>query len=339
MRIPAGLRIDNPAHPLLLAGIAYWGYTSAAGNALGTTLVCADLDNHPTYVGNRVKVITEGSAGQDKAIQAHAAGGILTVDTAFTNAAGAVQQIAANTLFIILTNYGGGGGGGGMPPTTALWMFGIVSPTQVASTTVVTIAHLAGFQDNTFNDEFYMQMLDADGVAPEGEMRLITDYVGATGDFTVNAFSANVEAGDIVGIIHESLITLGGEVISVIIQAIFDLVAAELVLNETGGIVTSTGPGTEDNIYINNAPAGEFHPMVVTIDMSDLAAGETATVRVRKRINAAGALEIIGPPVIFAGVQAEPLKDIELQPNRFGCSVTIEGTAAVIYEWEIHLKD
>jgi len=121
--------------------------------------------------------------------------------------------------------------------------------------------------------------------------------------------------------------------------AIFDMLNAILTLNEAGGIVTTTGPGNEDNVYINDAPAGVFRPMVVTLDTSDLAGGETVTVRVRKRINAVGAQEIIGVPVIFAGVQAEPLKDIELQPNRFGVSVTIEGTAGVVYDWEVHLKD
>ena len=40
---------------------------------------------------------------------------------------------------------------------------------------------------------------------------------------------------------------------------------------------------------------------------SNIPGGETATVRVRNRIEAAGALELKGAPVIFNGVQAEPL--------------------------------
>ena len=124
------------------------------------------------------------------------------------------------------------------------------------------------------------------------------------------------------------------------ISAIFALVNAILTLTETGGTVIATGLLTEDNVYINNAPAGVFKPIVVTIDMSDLAAAEVATVRVRYRIAALpAALELKGAPVIFAGVQAEPLKDIELMPNRFGVQVTIEATAAVVFPWEVHLKD
>jgi len=131
---------------------------------------------------------------------------VLTVDAAFTNAARAPQQIAAGTLFVILSNSGGGGGGGGgMPPTAALWMFGIVSPAQVASQTVIDIPHLAGFQDDTFNDDFYMQILHAGGAAPEGEKRIIQDYDGGLGRFTTDAFSANVEAGDIVAIYHTAI--------------------------------------------------------------------------------------------------------------------------------------
>lgn len=206
MRVPSGVRVDNPAYPLLHGLIAYQWVTSGDGDALGMTLVCADLDNHPTYVGNRVKVLMGGAWGQDRLIMAHIAGGILTVDTPFTDAALAPQQILAGIRFVILTNTGGGaGGGGGMPPTAPLWMFGNVSPAQVASPTVIDIPHLAGFQDNTFNDEFYIQVLDADGAAPEGEKRIITDYDGGTGRFTTDAFSADVEAGDIVAIFHTAI--------------------------------------------------------------------------------------------------------------------------------------
>lgn len=206
MKVPqSGLQADNPALPLLQTQVAYWGTTSAAGNALGTTLVCADLDNHPTYRGNRVKILDGGAAGQDRQISAHAAGGILTVDAPYTSSSGAAQQIAAGIRFAVLTNSGGAGGGAGMPPTTALWMFGIVGVAQVASTTIMDIPHLAGFQNDTFNGEFYMEILNAGGAAPEGQKRIIQDYVGATGRFTVDAFGANVEAGDIVAIYHKSI--------------------------------------------------------------------------------------------------------------------------------------
>lgn len=122
------------------------------------------------------------------------------------------------------------------------------------------------------------------------------------------------------------------------IPVILALVNAMLTLTETGGTVIATGLLTEDDVYINDAPAGVFKPLLVTIDMSDLAAGEVATVRTRYRIEAGGAPELKGAPVIFAGVQTEPLKDVELKPNRFGLEVTIEATAAVVFPWEVHYE-
>jgi len=159
--------------------------------------------------------------------------------------------------------------------------------------------------------------VEIDVAAIDTKIGTNTDPAGTT---TLFAWLANIFAGG------------GG------IAAIFALVNAMLVLTETGGTVTATGILTEDNVYINNAPAGVFKPILVTINMSDLAGGETATVRVRNRIEAAGALELKGAPVIFNGVQAEPLKDIELTPNRFGCSITIEATAGVVFPWEVHYE-
>jgi len=161
MRVPNGFFIDNPAWPLVQSGIAYWGTTSGDGNAFGTTLVCADLDNHPSYVGNRVKILTNGAWGQDREIKAHGAGGIETVDSAFTDATGAVEQIVAGTKFVILSNMGGGGGGA-VSPSVGLWMFGVCDPAMVASLTDVVCPNLAGLPDDIFNDDFYLEVLRND---------------------------------------------------------------------------------------------------------------------------------------------------------------------------------
>jgi len=171
------------------------------------------------------------------------------------------------------------------------------------------------------------------------ETKGATVFNPATGAITVNpAFNAQI----IIGTPYRILNIPAGSSLTIILNIItniFDLVNAMLVLTETGGTVTATGLLTEDNVYINDAPAGVFKPIVVTIDMSDLAVGEVATVRVRNRIAAPpAALELKGAPVIFNGVQAEPLKDIELTPNRFGCSVTIEATAGVVFPWGVHYE-
>ena len=110
------------------------------------------------------------------------------------------------------------------------------------------------------------------------------------------------------------------------LQSIFNLVNAILTLMETGGTVTTTGPGTEDDIYRVETPMGVFRPIVVKVDTTNMAAADGITVRVYERIVAGGGL-ILADTVAFAGVQAVPLKTIDLDPNRFGVRVTIEGTA------------
>ena len=99
----------------------------------------------------------------------------------------------------------------GIGPGVGLWMFGRVAA-GIASTTVITTDNLGvHLPTDVFNNEFYMQVLhnfNAPGTAPEREIRRITDFVGPTQTFTTDAFSANVEAGDLVAIIHESILSI-----------------------------------------------------------------------------------------------------------------------------------
>ncbi|MHB8084335.1 MAG: hypothetical protein ACYDHZ_00720 [Dehalococcoidia bacterium] len=104
MKIPqSGLYTDNPAFPLLQDIISYQGVTTANGVPAGTTFVCADLANQPSYLNYAVKILGGPSAGQIKAITIEAGGGVRTVDSAFTNATGGAQQITAGTPFVILS--------------------------------------------------------------------------------------------------------------------------------------------------------------------------------------------------------------------------------------------
>lgn len=107
MRIPqSGLRIDSPSWPLLQAGITYWGITDANGSLLGTTIVCGDLANEPSYIGLSVKVLGGNAAGQVRRVIQHVAGtGTLTVNDPFTDNAGAVVQVVATTLFVVMSVY------------------------------------------------------------------------------------------------------------------------------------------------------------------------------------------------------------------------------------------
>lgn len=212
MKIPNGFYIDNPAWPLLQASVSYWGISSAAGDAFGTTVVCADLVNEPNYSGLLIKILDGAAAGQVRQISSDVAGTV-TVAAPFTNPLGVVQQIGAGIRFVILSAVGGGGGvpPGPPSPSVGLWMFGQTAPDMAASTTVIRCPNLAGLGNDLLNNEFWCQILhnaSAPGTAPEREVRRITDYVSATGTLTTDAFSVNVEAGDLLCIFHESIMAV-----------------------------------------------------------------------------------------------------------------------------------
>jgi hypothetical protein len=87
-----------------------------------------------------------------------------------------------------------------------------LAPAGTSSTTDIVIAALAGYGNDFFNNQFYMQVLknaNSAGNAPEKQVRKITDYVSATGAFVVDAFGAAVEENDLVLILHESVVAIG----------------------------------------------------------------------------------------------------------------------------------
>jgi len=103
-----------------------------------------------------------------------------------------------------------------------------------------------------------------------------------------------------------------------------NLIASMLTLTETGGTITTDG--SEQNVYIHDAPAGVFTPRLVHIDFTNQTAAETVIIREYYRIKSGGAL-IKSDETSFAGVQDPLLKAITLSDNRFGIKVTIEKTA------------
>lgn len=213
MKIPqSGLRIDNPAFPLLQAHITYWDISTANGSPLGTTLVCNGLANEPSYAGLAVKILDGPAAGQVRQISSHI-GNTLTVAAAFTNALGVAQQITASVRFCILSLIPGAGGvpPGPPAPSVGLWMFGMCDPGMGASANTLVLTNLAGFNNDLFNNEFWIQVIhnfNNPGVAPEREIRRVLDYAGATGTFIVDPFTAPVEANDLVCVFHESIMAI-----------------------------------------------------------------------------------------------------------------------------------
>jgi len=119
-------------------------------------------------------------------------------------------------------------------PQGDLYRIGACDVAMVASTTNIVCLDIAGAGDDVFNNKYYMQILrndNAHGVAPETELRLITDYVSGTGTFTVNAFSVNVEASDKIAVIHESLVMIGRD------DAANNVITNAVVANANGSLL------------------------------------------------------------------------------------------------------
>ena len=146
MRVPNGLHLDSPSWPLLQGLISYWGVTSADGSALGITLVDANLANEPSYDGLTLKILSGPAAGQARSVHTKV-GNTITVGAAFSNAAGAAQQITAGVLYCVITALGGGGGPG-PAPTEGLSYYGVVD--AVPGANQFTISGLGGLGAGKF---------------------------------------------------------------------------------------------------------------------------------------------------------------------------------------------
>jgi len=73
-----------------------------------------------------------------------------------------------------------------------------------------------------------------------------------------------------------------------ILEYVTNIYAAIFTLTETGGTLTTDG--TEQDVYINNAPAGLYTPKLCAIDFTNSQAGETIIVRVYYRLKSGGNL-------------------------------------------------
>ena len=141
-------------------------------------------------------------------------------------------------------------------------------------------------------------------------------------------------------LIQAALVIIDNEVgiIDTVVDAIRVVTDATPVLTETGGTVTADG--TEQNVYINNAPAGVYKPICVKIDFTNHTATETVILRTYYRITDGGAW-LQDDAVTYIGVPTVALINIELLPTRFGIRVTLEKTAGTNrdYLWEAFYEE
>jgi len=107
-------------------------------------------------------------------------------------------------------------------------------------------------------------------------------------------------------------------------------------LSETGGTVTTDG--TEQNVYVNTTPLGEYNPICVTINCTAQTAGETIVIRLYYDNAPGGAGLILVDEVTYAGLIDPEMLVIDLDPNRYGVAVTIEKTGGTNrdYPWDAH---
>ena len=118
------------------------------------------------------------------------------------------------------------------------------------------------------------------------------------------------------------------------VDAVATLVEAEAILEETGGELTTDG--TEQNVYINNAPAGVYKPLWFNINFTNHTVTETVVIRTYYR-NVAGGGWVRDDNESVVGVPVNLLLSVLLKPTRFGVRVTVEKTAGTnrAYVWEV----
>lgn len=121
------------------------------------------------------------------------------------------------------------------------------------------------------------------------------------------------------------------------VNHLFDIANAQLRLTETGGSITADG--TEQTVAIIDVPTGSFKPLKMKIDMTNMDWGDSTVVKWYERLVDGGGLvekdeeRFDGPQNIMP---LSPVKNIELEPNRFGIRVSLQQVAGTnrAYPWE-----
>ena len=238
---------------------------------------------------------------------------------------------------------------------------GVCDSGMTPSTTTIVSYDLKGFGDDFFNNDWVMIVLynyNNHGVAPEREVVDINDYVSATGTFTTDAFTANVEADDevmvaytnhnqfslavpaadstdnvlerdVIGNKTDTSQTTVGATRSLMgyVKGSLDEINEILDLTRTGGDIAVTA--AEANLFIDDAPTKIINGISIKINTEHMAAGDTYKFREYYRDESGGGYIEVADPISLIDAQSSPLYMIKLQPYRYGCKITaekIEGT-------------
>lgn len=141
---------------------------------------------------------------------------------------------------------------------------GVCDAGMPPSTTTIVSNNLAGYGDDYFNTDWVLLILfnnNNHGVAPEGQVRDITDYVSDTGTFTTVAFGANIEPDDIIMVAYtkhyqfaasaEYYDTSGPNTVQ-----IDDIGNYNMAIYDVGNVVPTVAEITAGNYQIDRLRAG-----------------------------------------------------------------------------------
>lgn len=114
---------------------------------------------------------------------------------------------------------------------------------------------------------------------------------------------------------------------------------ARLELSESGG--TLVADGTEQNIYIANAPTAVIDPVILYVNLDNMQVGDATIIKVYYRIASGGAW-LLHDFQGFANADGEltngkVLISIDLSHTRYGIRVTLQQTAGAnrSYLWQV----
>lgn len=167
-----------------------------------------------------------------------------------------------------------------------------------ASTTTITCTDLAGYTDDYFNNGWMMCILlnvNSAGNAPENQWRNITNYVSATGVFTVDAFSANVEENDYI-VVARNEYAFGSMTLKHQTPAWSDDAAVQ---NTWYTVIDTTLRGLLHKVGMAMQTAAENLEMKLTIDGVEYNGAQAAAVAGTNYLPGAYVLDETGAPRLY----------------------------------------
>jgi len=149
----------------------------------------------------------------------------------------------------------------------------------------------------------------ADGIRPDG----------ADVDVAISTRSSHDE-NDVRDAILDDATRFSGASIALILANTNNF---PILYSTHGDVVTD---GTEQNVYIENAPAGVWAPKWCKIDCTNHTVAETIRVKVYYR-NASGGAWVLQSNTQYPGLIDPQLLEISLEENRYGLWISIEKEA------------